>query len=93
MRNNFSINIISVIVNSLIPHYIVIEDSYPSRKLRIVRFLFDREVSEIDIFTRNTFNGINISNYDNRMCRMCRIRSGVNNAGYLLIVTRPVCTI
>jgi hypothetical protein len=70
MRGNFSINIIFVIVDSLISYYAAIEDFRLSRRLRIVRFLFDRGVSKIDIFIRNTFNDVDIFNYDSRKCRM-----------------------
>jgi hypothetical protein len=48
------------------------EDS-PSRKLRIVRLLFDRGVSGVDIFIRNTINDVDIFNCGGRKRRICRI--------------------
>jgi hypothetical protein len=93
MRDNFSINIISVTVDSLISDYIVIKGSRPSRKLKIVRFSFDRGVSETNIFIKNTFNDVNISNCGYRKCRICRIKRCVSNAGCLLILIWLVCTV
>jgi hypothetical protein len=48
-------------------------EDFPSRKLRIVRLLFDRKVSEVDIFIRNTINDVDIFNCGDRKRRMCRI--------------------
>jgi hypothetical protein len=64
MRDNFSINVVSVIVNSLISYYAVIKGSRPSRKLRVVRFSFDREVLRVNIF-----------NCGDKKRRMYRMRS------------------
>jgi hypothetical protein len=73
MRNNFSINIVSVIVDSLISYYAVIEDSRLSRKLRIVRLLFDRKISGINIFIINTFNDVDLFNCGDGKRRICRM--------------------
>jgi hypothetical protein len=73
MRGNFSISVASVIVDSLISHCAVKEGSRPSRKLRIVRLSFDRGVSRVDIFIRNTFNDVDIFDCGGRKRRMCRM--------------------
>jgi hypothetical protein len=73
MRDNFSISVSPIIVDSLISYYAVKEGSRPSRKLKIVRFSFDRGISEIDIFIRNTFNDVDIFNCGGRKRRICRL--------------------
>jgi hypothetical protein len=75
MRDNFSISVFSIIVNSLISYYTVKEDFRPSRKLKIVRLSFDRRISRIDIFIRNTFNDVNIFNCGGRKRRICRLEN------------------
>jgi hypothetical protein len=70
MRSNFSISVVSVIVDSLISYCAAMEGSRLSRRLRIVRFSFDRGVSGVDMFIRNTFNDVDIFNCGDRKCRM-----------------------
>jgi hypothetical protein len=48
-------------------------ENFSSRKLRIVRLSFDRKISEIDIFIKNTINDVDIFNCGDRKRRMCRI--------------------
>jgi hypothetical protein len=48
-------------------------EDFPSRKLRIVKLLFNRGISEVDIFIRNTINDVDIFNCGGRKRRICRI--------------------
>jgi hypothetical protein len=80
MRDSFSINIVCVIIDSLISDYTIIKGSRPSRRLRIVKFSFNRKISGIDIFIKNTFNDVNMSNCGDKECRICRIKRCAGNA-------------
>jgi hypothetical protein len=86
MRENSLISVISVVVDSLILYRAAMKGSRLSRRLRIVRFSFNREISGVDIFIKNTFNDVDIFNYGDRKCRMCETDSAQKKAESFLIL-------